>query len=76
MDSYSGSNDVRLGLRLLALTMVRTGELRGARWLEMTLDGDSPTWTIPPERMKMKTRGGRAAGPLVVPLSRQAVESR
>lgn len=74
MDAYSGSNYVRLGLRLLALTLVRTAELRGARWSEITLDGESPTWIIPPERMKMKTRGDRAAGAHVVPLSRQAVE--
>lgn len=73
MDAYSGSDVVRLGLRLLALTLVRTGELRGARWSEFVLEGDAPTWTIPPERMKVKARGDRAAGPHVVPLSAQAV---
>ena len=73
MDAYSGSDVVRLGLRLLALTLVRTGELRGARWSEFVLDGDAPTWTIPPERMKVKARGDRAAGAHVVPLSGQAV---
>lgn len=75
MDAYGGSTVVRVGLRLLALTLVRTGELRGARWSEFVLDGDAPTWTIPPERMKVKARGDRAAGPHVVPLSRQAVEA-
>jgi integrase len=73
MRAYSGSDVVRLGLRLLALTLVRTGELRGALWSELTLEGDAPSWVIPPERMKIKTRGDRAAGAHVVPLSRQAV---
>ncbi len=58
----------RLGLRLIALTAVRPGELRGALWGEFEgLDGDSPTWEIPAERMKMKQAHA-------VPLSRQAVE--
>lgn len=58
----------RMALRLLALTAVRPGELRGAAWSEFEgLDGPSPTWRIPAERMKMKK-------PHVVPLSRQAVE--
>ena len=58
----------RLGLRLLALTAVRPGELRGAQWSEfMNLDGDAPVWEVPAERMKMKLAHA-------VPLSRQAVE--
>lgn len=58
----------RLGLRLLALTAVRPGELRGAQWSEFKgLDGSSPVWEVPAERMKMKVAHA-------VPLSRQAVE--
>ena len=58
----------RLGLRLLALTAVRPGELRGARWEEFQgLDGCAAVWEIPEERMKMKV-------PHAVPLARQAVE--
>jgi len=52
-------------LRLMALTFVRTGELIGATWDEIDLDGAA--WIIPAERMKMKTEH-------VVPLSKQAVE--
>lgn len=58
----------RLALRLLALTAVRPGEIRGARWSEFTLDDIDPVWSIPAERMKMKRDH-------VVPLSRQAVET-
>jgi integrase len=50
--------------RLLALTFVRTGEVRGAKWCEFDLDAG--VWLIPAERMK-------ARQPLTVPLSRQAV---
>lgn len=42
----------RLALRLLALTAVRPGELRGATWEEFDLTGDKPLWTIPAARMK------------------------
>jgi integrase len=57
----------KLALRLLALTAVRPGEIRGASWHEFErLDGREPLWRIPALRMKMKQE------PLV-PLSRQAV---
>ena len=58
----------RLALRFLALTAVRPGEVRGTRWVEFEgLDGPSPLWRIPPERMKMKVEH-------VVPLASEAVE--
>lgn len=59
-----GDRQTVLALRLLALTFVRTGELIGATWDEIDLDG--ATWVVPAERMKMRTEH-------VVPLSRQAV---
>ncbi len=60
--------ETRLALRLLALTAVRPGEVRCARWSEFTLDDLDPVWIIPAARMKMKREH-------VVPLSRQAVET-
>ena len=58
----------KLANRLLALTVVRPGELRAARWGELEgLDGPEPLWRVPAERMKMKKEH-------LVPLSRQAVE--
>lgn len=50
--------------RLLMLTFVRTGEVRGARWCEFDLDAG--LWVIPAERMK-------ARAPHTVPLSIQAL---
>ncbi len=53
----------RLGLKLLALTFVRVGELRGMRWDELRENG--AVWVVPAERMKLRL-------PHVVPLSAQA----
>jgi integrase len=61
---YDGELQTKLALQLLALTFVRTGELRGATWAEIDLD--QAEWTIPADRMKTKA-------PHHVPLSRQAV---
>lgn len=54
----------RLGLRLLAYTFVRVGELRGMRWDELKED-DGAIWVVPEARMKVGL-------PHVVPLSKQA----
>ena len=54
-----------MALRLLMLTFVRPGELRGARWGEFDLD--AKIWRIPAERMKMKSEH-------LIPLSRQAID--
>lgn len=66
IDGYAELGDKLTGyaLKLLALTFVRTGELIGATWDEIDMDG--ATWIVPAERMKMKTEH-------VVPLSRQAL---
>lgn len=64
IDAYVGAEHTRLALQLMALTFVRTSELIGARWSEFDIAG--ARWTIPAERMKMKT-------PHIVPLSHQAL---
>ncbi|MXW67914.1 MAG: tyrosine-type recombinase/integrase [Gemmatimonadales bacterium] len=56
---------VKLGIEFLVLTTGRSGEVRGARWEEIDLEGGE--WTIPAERMKSR-REHR------VPLSARAVE--
>jgi len=65
IDGYDGQRQTKLALQLLALTLVRTTELRGAKWDEIDLD--AAEWTIPAERMKVKL-------PHFVPLSQQALE--
>jgi len=66
LNGYQGTPLVRAALRLAALTFVRPGELRQARWAE--IDFDAAEWRIPAERMKMRQ-------PHIVPLSRQALEA-
>jgi integrase len=66
-DIRGGMPETKLALRLLPLVFTRPGELRAMEWSELNLDGDQPTWTIPPAKTKMR-REHR------VPLSRQAVE--
>lgn len=63
--AYDGDPTTKAALRLLMLTAVRPGELRGAQWAEF--DTEATRWRIPAERMKMKAEH-------LVPLSRQALE--
>ena len=65
LDGFTGDPATLHAMRLLLLTAVRPGELRGARWEEF--DTDAAVWRIPAERMKMRD-------PHTVPLSRQALE--
>ena len=64
LDAYEGDSATGDALRLLMLTAVRPGELRGAAWSEFDLD--AARWRIPAARMKMRTEH-------LVPLSRQAL---
>jgi integrase len=70
LSNYDGEARTQLALRLAVLTLVRTTELRGARWEEIDLE--AAEWRIPAERMneRMKMRT-----PHIVPLSWQAVEA-
>lgn len=65
LDAYQGQASITAALRVLMLTAVRPGELRGATWGE--IDAEAAVWRIPAERMKMRA-------PHVVPLSRQALQ--
>jgi integrase len=62
---HSQNSNVALGLELLILTALRTGEVVGAKWGEIDLD--AKVWSIPAGRMK-------AGRPHRAPLSERAVE--
>ena len=64
IDEYDGWPTIVAGLKFLALTCVRPGEVRGA--IRGEFDLDNAVWHIPAERMKMRN-------PHKVPLSRQAL---
>jgi integrase len=66
LNGYDGNVQTKLGLHLLLLTFVRTGELRAAQWNE--INWDKAEWRIPAERMKMKELH-------IVPLSTQSIET-
>lgn len=73
--NYQGARQTVLGLRLLLLTGVRTGELRYAEPHQFDLK--AAIWRIPPEEVKqlqrqVRTKNGKIP-PYLVPLSRQAV---
>lgn len=65
IDGYGGFLTARCALKLLPLLFVRPGELRGAEWSEIDLDGS--TWSIPGSRMKLKE-------PHIVPLATQSMD--
>lgn len=65
IDEYDGWPTLRAALLILALTMVRPGEVRHMRKSELTIP--KALWRIPAERMKMRR-------PLDVPLSKQALD--
>jgi len=66
IEAYQGTPVTRLAMKIMALTFVRTSELREAPWSEVDLD--RARWEIPADRMKMPS-------PHIIPLSRQAVEA-
>lgn len=77
IDGYGGALQTKLGLRLLLLTGVRTGELRLATPDQFDLK--QGVWTIPPEvvkqlqlEMRKEGRRGQEIPPYIVPLSEQA----
>lgn len=49
---YQGAVETRAALELIALTLVRPGELRAAEWAEFDLDAG--IWSIPAGKMKMR----------------------
>lgn len=76
---YGGQLQTKLGLRLLLLTGVRTGELRYATPDQFDLE--KQLWIVPPEvvkqlQLKMRKRDNPVGDipPYIVPLSVQALE--
>lgn len=65
LGNYDGDTQTKIGLKILLLTFVRTGELRGAKWAE--IDFEKAEWRIPAERMKMRELH-------IVPLSAQVIK--
>jgi integrase len=71
VDALRAAPVVVLASRFLALTAVRLGALRGARWDEIEdLDGAEPLWRVPAARMKLSAdKKLDAANDHLIPLS-------
>ena len=65
IDGFQGSPLTKLALQLTPHVFVRPGELRRAEWSEIDLK--KSVWTIPAEKMKMRS-------PHMVPLSTQSLQ--
>lgn len=68
--SYQGSSIVRTALQLSALTFLRPGELRQARWAD--IDFEKGEWRVSVEHRKLTAVAKRTAEGHLVPLSSQA----
>jgi len=71
IELYKGTPLARLAMKLMAYTLLRTGELISLRWSDVCLDcgdADAPKITLPGDRMK-------AGRDHVVPLSTQSVHT-
>ena len=66
IDSYTGSFEVKIALKLIPMLFVRSGELRYALWDDFDLDAG--TWTFTPRKTQRRT--GLS---LIVPLPTQAI---
>ncbi|MFP3456505.1 integrase arm-type DNA-binding domain-containing protein [Psychrobacter sp. SIMBA_152] len=67
IDSYEGSFEVCIAIKLMPMLFVRSGELRYALWDDFDLD--EGTWTFTPRKTQRRT--GLS---LIVPLPIQAIE--
>lgn len=69
LETVAATESVKIAIELLALTFVRTGELRNAEWSEFDITSSSkygPHWRIPAIRMKKRREH-------MVPLSASAI---
>lgn len=72
INAYRGGLIVKTALQLAPILFQRPGELRGAAWSEIDLEG--ALWTIPAHRMKRSKDGKENGDDHLVPLPKQAVE--
>jgi integrase len=66
------SQSIKVALRLLLLTGLRSGELRQAKWADVDLD--NATLTVPVANQKLSPKQAKNAKPFVCTLSTQAVD--
>lgn len=75
IDAYSGSFEVLCALKLAPLWFCRPGEIRLAEWAHFDLEGEHPSYSVPPVNRKLRKaeKENPTTPPHIVPLSRQAL---
>jgi integrase len=76
IDGFTGTFPVKCALQLAPLWFCRPGEIRMAEWSHFDLEGEHPTYMVPPANRKLKKAAKESSQtpPHIVPLSRQALE--
>ncbi len=75
IDTHAGTFIVGCALKLSAMWACRPGEIRQSEWVNVDLDSEHPTLTIPPSIRKLRRvqKEDPETLPHIVPLSTQAV---
>ena len=75
IDTHAGTFIVGCALKLSAMWACRPGEIRQSEWVNVDMDGEHPTLTIPPSIRKLRRvqKEDPETQPHIVPLSTQAV---
>jgi integrase len=76
IEGFTGTFSVHCALKLAPLWFCRPGEIRMAEWTHFDLDGEHPTYTVPPQNRKLKkaAKENPQTPPHIVPLCRQALD--
>lgn len=75
IDGFTGTFPVACALKLAPMWFCRPGEIRMAEWAHFDLDGEHPSYTIPPSNRKLRKADKEDPNTPahIVPLSRQAI---
>jgi integrase len=71
IESYSGTPQTKLAIKLMILTFLRTNELRWAEWSEF--DMEAKEWRVPAARMKGNKERKESGQDHIVPLAPQTI---
>lgn len=76
IDGFAGTIVVGCALKLAPLWFCRPGEIRQAEWAHFDLDGENPSYLVPPSIRKLRKaeKENPNTQPHVIPLSRQSIE--
>lgn len=76
IEGFTGTFSVKCALKLAPLWFCRPGEIRMAEWTHFDLDGEHPTYSVPPVNRKLKkaAKENPTTPPHVIPLAGRALD--